>query len=100
MQYLTNRLYATIILDNRIARTEYMLRAYQALPFDLGQSESVDVGQKIINFKHKMAIKEVEDFVDIFQLDVFLTWSERDRMIQVSRSAYIADFDTMDDQKK
>ena len=92
ISYLTNRLYATTILDNRISDIERMLRAYKALPIDLNQQESINVGGKFIEFKEAMEINEVEDFPNVFKIDLSLIWEEGNREVSLSRSAYISDF--------
>ncbi len=96
-EHLTKRLYASTLLDDRISVIERGLRAYQTLPFDLHYKEVVNMGTKEIEFKQKMDIREVEDFVDVFQLDITLQWEEEGRMRELSRSAYISDFQYQDE---
>ncbi len=93
LEHLTNRLYASLLLDNRISSIERTLRAYKALPFDLNHQEKIAVGAKETEFTQKMSIKEVEDYADVFQLDLTLTWQEKQRERESSRTAYISDLD-------
>lgn len=94
IQYLTHHMHATTLLDNRLAEIENMLRTYKSLPFELNHAETVDTGNgKIVQFKQTMNLKPVDDYVDVFQLDLTLTWQEGDEQKQLSRSSYITDFD-------
>jgi len=92
INHLTYRLYATTILDNRISTTERMLRAFQALPIDLQHTEKVDLGHKTVNFEQELNISKVEDFLNVFEIDVTLKWMENDHQKQLSRSGYISNF--------
>ena len=92
IHHLTNRLYATTLLDNRIFEVNRTLRAYNALPFDLNHSVALDVGGKELTFKQDMRLGEVEDFSEIFQLDLAFTWMEGEQARRLSRSAYIGYF--------
>ena len=93
LSYLTNRLYATTLLDNRITGIERMLRLYETLPFELNRKEKVNVGSREIEFRQRMSISEVDDFADVFELDLSLLWDSGDREMILSRSAYISDFE-------
>ena len=92
ISHLNSRLYADILLEDRIATIERALRAYKALPFELNPPQAVDVGVKEIQFKPQMKITEVGGFMDVFQIELALEWREDDRPIRLSRSAYISDF--------
>ncbi|MFT5388175.1 MAG: type II secretion system protein I [Lysobacterales bacterium] len=92
MRHLTHRIYATTILDNQLSEIEKTLRVYKALPFELNHSEVVEIGGKVIQYKQNMNLKALEEFVDIFQLDLKLTWDEQGHNKSLSRSAYISDF--------
>ncbi|HNV24443.1 MAG TPA: prepilin-type N-terminal cleavage/methylation domain-containing protein [Candidatus Omnitrophota bacterium] len=92
MEYLTHRIYASILLDNRMEKAIRMLRVYQALPVDVQRFDRVDVGPKKINFEQVLYVKPVEDFSDIFQVDISMKWNQRRRVMSMSRAAYLADF--------
>lgn len=92
MDYLTHRIYATILLDNKISRIERMLRVYKALPVNLPREEKADVGSRLLTFQQEVNISEVEDLLEVFRVDIGLTWSEGGRSIHLGRSAYIADY--------
>ena len=92
MSYLRHRLYTNLIIDNRISQIEKTLKVYKALPFDLNYKEEVNVGNKVLQLKQKMSISEVDDYFDIFKLDISFSWQEGKREQELSRSAYLADF--------
>jgi len=91
--HLTNRLYASTLLDNNIVLIERMLRTQKVLPFELEHTESVDTGVQMLEFNRQMKISEVDEFLDVFEIDLSYHWKEGHRQKQLSRSAYIADFD-------
>lgn len=92
INHLTYRLYATTILDNQISSVERMLRAYQVLPLELTHEEEVNLGHKTILFEQELNIGQVDEYLDVFQIEVTLKWMENDRPKQLSRSAYISNF--------
>ena len=92
ISHLNSRLYANIMLEDRVAKVERILRAYKVLPFELDPQEAVDVGVKTIHFNPEMKISEVGDYIDIFKIDVAYSWEENGRTIRLSRSAYISDY--------
>ncbi len=94
MNYLTRRLYATVLLDDRLVRLERILRAYQVLPVDIEKTIKIDVADRPAEFQQRVQFQEVEDYADIFQTDLTLSWQEGEREISVSRAAYISDFYT------
>ena len=95
--HLTNRLYANTVLDNRLVRMEQHMKLYQALPFEMGRKDKVVVGVKTITFVEKMDIKGVEDYPDVFHVDLSMHWVEGPRNIQIQRTAYVSDFRTFKD---
>jgi prepilin-type N-terminal cleavage/methylation domain-containing protein len=92
LSYLSNRLYASLTLDNHIAKIERMLKVYDALPMTLPQTAQVDMGMRSIELKQEMNIKSVEDHLDIFQLTVNAQWIESGHPKSISKISYLADF--------
>lgn len=92
INHLNNRLYASVILDNRIAEIERNLRIYKTLPFALEQGYSVDVGGKTVEFQQEMQISAIDEFVEIFNIHLTLKWNESNREASMSRSSYLSDF--------
>ena len=91
LNHLTNRLYASTILDNRIGEIERNLRVYKVLPIELQQAEVVDVGGKDVTFEQEMTISALDGFTDIFYLELTLKWKEANREVGMSRSAYLSE---------
>jgi len=92
MSHLTNRLYATTILDNHISFVERMLKVDNALPISLEPTEGISTGAKKIIFHPKIKISEIQDYVEIFQLEINLTWVEGQYQRHLTRSAYLENF--------
>ena len=93
MDYLTHRLYAHHVLENRIASVERILRSYKALPFELDQKEIINVDNKEMALNLETMINQVDNFLDTFELNVSVNWTQHNREIHLRRSAYISDFE-------
>lgn len=91
-RYLTNRLYATTIIDNQISLVEKMLRINNALPISLEPVEKTNIGAKKVTFRPEIKITAIPDYVEIFKLDIDLTWREGRYQRRLSRSAYLRNF--------
>ncbi len=92
INYMTNRLYAMNILDNRISNIGVMLRVYKALPIDMSKSYTVDICGRKTTFKEYMSIHEVEDYVEVFKLELALIWPSAAGKRRAALSSYISDF--------
>ena len=91
LEYLTQRLYATVLLDNQFSTIERNLKVYKALPMSLNDSFKIPIGPKVIAYKQGMNIREVEDYPDVFSLTLSLSWSERKRQMTLERTGFISD---------
>ena len=91
LNYLTDRLYASIILDNHITAIEHMLKVNRALPLETPASETLQIGRRKVIFDQKLTLSAVEDFIDTFKLALTLTWKEGTHQKHLSRSAFIHD---------
>ncbi len=89
MRYLTNRIYATTIIDNQISLVERMLRINHTLPMALEPVEKINIGAKRVIFRPEIKITAIPDYVEIFKLDIDLTWVEGQYQRRLSRSAYL-----------
>lgn len=89
---LTNRLYATIVLDNQVTSIERTLREFNALPFELDPTEQVNVGPKVIDYQKTFNIEQLPELPNVFSLDLTLSWEEKGRTIRLTRSAYLSNF--------
>lgn len=92
MTYLNARLYANTILDNQHVITERLLRAYKSLPVDMRKIHHLKIGPKELQFVQTTNIGEVEQFVDVFNCELKLSWEENGKSFSLSRSRYITDF--------
>jgi len=92
MSHINKRLYATVKLDDRIDVIQRMLRNYNTLPVDVPEDYQEDAYQIQQKFLSQLRISAVDDYIDIFQLDLSLNWKEKEREINLSRHAYLADF--------
>ena len=91
MSRLTSRLYANILLEDQLAVIERQLRAYKTLPTETPVQE-IDVGVQHVNFEPQLIIGEVDQFTDVFKIELEYTWLERNRQNRLGRSAYLSDF--------
>ena len=92
IEHLNNRLYASMLLDDRIALIKRNLRAYRALPLDMNRNDLVNLGNRELVLTHDLKIKQVENFQDIFELTMSYQWQEDSRLLTLSRSVYLTDF--------
>lgn len=92
MGLLTTRLYANLALDNQIANFERTLRNFNSIPFELNPKEIIDTGSGQIEFDKKSVIEQLPELNDILSMDVTLSWSEKGRQMQLTKSAYISNF--------
>ena len=91
IERMTQRIYAHTFLDNRISEIERILRVQQALPLEMNRKTTADIGFKKIDFNEDLKISAVEDYADVFQVDLKFAWKDKDHDYQLSRSAYISD---------
>ena len=91
LNYLTSRLYATVILDNNITFLQRVMRSNHSLNMDLGRSESVEVGGKKLLFDRDIKVTALSDFEGLFEADLTLAWREGQKNVRLTRSAYLFD---------
>lgn len=91
MSRLKGRLYADILLEEQIAVIERQLRAYKTLPME-NPVQEIDVGVAKISFEPQLVIGEVDQFTDVFKIDLEYVWIDRNRQNRLGRSAYLSDF--------
>ena len=92
LSHLTNRLYADNTLDNQFQILERKLRAYKALPVEIDEKHSINMGHKEFQVSQQMVLAAVEDFPDLFHLTLIFNWDEHGKEIKISRSGYISEF--------
>lgn len=100
LNYMTNRLYAIQLVDNRISEIERALKIFNTLAHDLNYKDQIDVGAKSIHFEQALDFKEIEGLADLYAVDLSMSWKEGPYQRQVSQSAYITNFGLNDDEEQ
>lgn len=91
--YLTRRLYAANLINNKIVTLQKVFEASRQIPFRQNREvESLTVNNKTVRFTYTMNFFQIENLKDIYQVDVILSWNEGTRDVRLSRSAYVANF--------
>ena len=86
---LSIRLYATNLMDGRIATIERDFRSLK--DFDIGLlSEEALINNRTVLFQYAVDFKPVGTLLTIFELEVVLSWEERGHMMSISRTAYFS----------
>ncbi len=88
---MSSRLYADMLLESRSGEVERLLRVYNALPLELNRAQTIDTGNKKIDFKEQMSFEDVEGLIDVFRMDLSVSWKEGSRDMKLSRSSYLLD---------
>lgn len=91
LQHLTNRIYANTLIENKISTIERVLRSQKTLPYDADNDETLTIGAKAVTFKEQLTLSTVDNFLDLFKLDLTLSWQEGEQTKTLSRSTYIID---------
>jgi type II secretory pathway component PulJ len=92
MNHLTVRLYAQVVLDNRLIAIERSLRAYRTLPLDVQAEDEAVIGSKTVVFDQSLRINAVDDFLNLFSAEVSLSWREGQESRSLTGSRYISNF--------
>jgi prepilin-type N-terminal cleavage/methylation domain-containing protein len=93
LEHLTNRIYASNLLENRFARIQRLLSSANTLPVETDQEENISIGARILKVKKGTGIGQVDNFVDIFRLDLSVSWAEGQKKITLKRSGIVVDWD-------
>ncbi len=92
MRYLTNRFYATMILDDRLALMDRKLRLSHRFPKELDFTENSPGTNFSIQYQTDLKTSEPAGLEKLFKVDLSLNWLEDKRPVHLSRSALLADF--------
>ncbi|MFH0753702.1 MAG: prepilin-type N-terminal cleavage/methylation domain-containing protein [Candidatus Omnitrophota bacterium] len=93
--HLAVRLYATNLIDGRIATIERDFRSLK--DFDIGiLSEEVVINNRVITFQYGVNFKSVGTLLSVFELDVVLSWEDRGKIFSISRTAYFSGISSLD----
>ena len=93
VRHLNYRLYANMILDNRIQEIQRLVRANpQKFIKDNKESETVAINGQPVQFNFFMDMQMIEGINDGFELTLQVDWMEGDRPVSLSRSTYITQY--------
>ncbi|VAW18708.1 hypothetical protein MNBD_BACTEROID05-1165, partial [hydrothermal vent metagenome] len=92
MSYVTTRFYATNLVDNQLYQIQKDLKAYKVLPLELEPIRNVLVGSKYVDFYQDMSISQVDEFNEVFKIDLTISWTESGKKKKITRTSYLSDF--------
>ncbi len=92
MNHVTTRFYATNLIDNQLYQIQKSLKEYKVLPLKLEPVRNVLVGNKYMDFYQEMSISQVDEFNEIFKIDLTVSWAESGKKKNITRSSYLSDF--------
>jgi prepilin-type N-terminal cleavage/methylation domain-containing protein len=86
--HLAYRVYASNLLEDKIAITEQMVRDYKVLAFkEDAQNEEVMFNNKPMNFHVDLQVALDSDIPSLYRVTVKVSWKEQKREVTLSRSA-------------
>ena len=89
---MTYRLYANVLLDNKIVQLERRLRTHKEIPTAMGNEvQSIRVKNKVVDFEYTMNFIPQDPLNNLYQLDLSVLWREGSRPVRLLRSVYVAD---------
>lgn len=91
MHAMTHRLYANIILENRASEIERVLKVYNALPFDVNKKIDAVLGQDTVSAEERLHFRAFDEYPDLFELNISLSWKEGKKDMLLTRSSYLLD---------
>ncbi len=93
IKHINNRMYAIVLLDDRTDTIQRMLNVYKTLPMSVPEDDrEYSTESRRLEYDKELRISEINDFMDIFQLDISVSWKEGGRNIRLSRQSYLSDF--------
>jgi prepilin-type N-terminal cleavage/methylation domain-containing protein len=96
--HLAYRVYASNLLEDKIAITEQMVRDYKILAFEHDkQNEEVIFSNKPVNFHVDIQVALMSDIPSLYQLTVKVSWRENKRDVTMTRSAYVSNLTSIRD---
>jgi prepilin-type N-terminal cleavage/methylation domain-containing protein len=86
--HLAYRVYASNLLEDKIAITEQMVRDYKVLAFqEDAQNEEVMFNNKPLDFHVDVQVSADSDVPALYRVTVKVSWKEQKRDVSLSRSA-------------
>ncbi len=94
--HLTYRVFASNLLEDKIAVTEQMVRDYKVLAFkEDAQDEETLFNNKPVNFHVDIQVALISDVPSLYQLTVTVSWKEKKRNVTLTRSAFISNLTSL-----
>ncbi len=94
LQHLSHRLYALVLLDNKIVDLQKHFETKKEIPFsDSLDTETLKINNKPVTFVFVKDIHSVGTLEDIYGLDLGVAWREAGRDIHLSRQLFIGTYD-------
>jgi prepilin-type N-terminal cleavage/methylation domain-containing protein len=96
--HLAYRVYASNLLEDKIAITEQMVRDYKVLAFkEDAQNEEVLFNNKPMSFHVDIQVALVSDIPSLYQVTVTVSWKEQKRDVKLVRTAYASSLTSVHD---
>jgi prepilin-type N-terminal cleavage/methylation domain-containing protein len=94
--HLTYRVFASNLLEDKIAITEQMVRDYKVLAFkEDAQDEEVLFNNKPVSFHVGTQVSLISDVPSLYQLTVTVSWKEKKRDVTLTRSAFVSNLTSL-----
>ena len=91
LSYLTCRLYASQMIESKIADISRSYRESSDSSFDRGgTTETVEVNHKWIDFNYGIEMSPVAGLDYLYRLNVTLSWYDGRRLMKVSRESLLS----------
>ena len=93
LNHVVNRLYASHLIEMKIAELEQAYRHDQNATFNRGHEVlRTTVDRRAIEFNYSINVFSVESLPGLQEVDINLSWKEGSRQITITRSAFISSF--------
>ena len=91
LSYLTCRLYASEMIESKIADISRSYRESQDSSFDRGATtETMEINHKWIDFNYGIEMSPVADLDYLFRLKVSLSWYDGRHLMKLSRESLLS----------
>ena len=91
LSYMTCRLYASQMIESKIAEISRSYRESQDATFDRGATtETVEVNRKWIDFNYGIEMTPVDELDYMYRLKVTLAWYDGRRLMKLSRDSLLS----------
>lgn len=90
LDHITNRLYAHILLDNKLVVLQQMFLDNQDIFSLQNHVDSIDINNRRRTFQYVFSVQGVEHVNDLYTVAVRVHWQERNKQVGISRTACLA----------